>query len=129
MSSDLTNAEAVGRGRVQFVGAGPGDPNLLTLAAVAALEEAAAVLLDSDDLRALLAHPQVRLATDATVTTTGAPGVRRVLCPNPSAFTFRGTNTYLIGRGSVAVLDPGPDDPVHGSAAAEWSGWPGWLGR
>jgi glyoxylase-like metal-dependent hydrolase (beta-lactamase superfamily II) len=44
-----------------------------------------------------------------------APGVRRVLCGNPSAFTFRGTNTYLIGRGSggMAVLDPGPEDAAH----------------
>ena len=44
-----------------------------------------------------------------------APQVRRVLCDNPSAFTFRGTNTYLIGGGAggVAVLDPGPDDPRH----------------
>lgn len=43
-----------------------------------------------------------------------APGVRRVLCNNPSAFTFRGTNTYLIGGGkSVAVLDPGPEDAAH----------------
>jgi len=43
-----------------------------------------------------------------------APGVRRVLCNNPSAFTFRGTNTYLIGAGrSVAVLDPGPEDAAH----------------
>ena len=44
-----------------------------------------------------------------------APGVRRVLCPNPSAFTFRGTNTYIIGRGpeGVAVLDPGPEDATH----------------
>jgi glyoxylase-like metal-dependent hydrolase (beta-lactamase superfamily II) len=44
------------------------------------------------------------------------PGlVRRVLCDNPSAFTFRGTNTYLIGggEGGVAVLDPGPADPAH----------------
>lgn len=43
-----------------------------------------------------------------------APGVRRVICNNPSAFTYRGTNTYLIGTGSnVAVLDPGPVDEAH----------------
>jgi glyoxylase-like metal-dependent hydrolase (beta-lactamase superfamily II) len=42
-----------------------------------------------------------------------APGVRRILCPNPSAFTFRGTNTWIIGRGRVAVLDPGPEDATH----------------
>jgi glyoxylase-like metal-dependent hydrolase (beta-lactamase superfamily II) len=42
-----------------------------------------------------------------------APGIRRVLCNNPSAFTFRGTNTWIIGRGRVAVLDPGPEDAAH----------------
>jgi glyoxylase-like metal-dependent hydrolase (beta-lactamase superfamily II) len=44
-----------------------------------------------------------------------APGlIRRILCPNPSAFTFRGTNTYIVGRGrGVAVLDPGPEDEGH----------------
>lgn len=45
-----------------------------------------------------------------------APGVRRLVCNNPSAFTFRGTNTYLIGHGRVAVLDPGPEDAAHLSA-------------
>jgi glyoxylase-like metal-dependent hydrolase (beta-lactamase superfamily II) len=42
-----------------------------------------------------------------------APLVRRLLCNNPGPFTFRGTNTWLIGRGEVAVLDPGPEDPDH----------------
>lgn len=43
-----------------------------------------------------------------------APGVRRILCGNPGPFTFRGTNTWIIGRGgSVAVLDPGPEDAAH----------------
>jgi glyoxylase-like metal-dependent hydrolase (beta-lactamase superfamily II) len=41
------------------------------------------------------------------------PLVRRVLAPNPSAFTYTGTQTYLVGRGTVAVIDPGPDDPAH----------------
>ncbi len=44
------------------------------------------------------------------------PGVRRVLAPNPSPFTFRGTNTYIVGRGDVAIIDPGPDDAAHKAA-------------
>ncbi|MBR0653493.1 MBL fold metallo-hydrolase [Plastoroseomonas arctica] len=42
-----------------------------------------------------------------------APGVRRIICANPGPFTFRGTNTYIIGSGRVAVLDPGPADAAH----------------
>jgi len=41
------------------------------------------------------------------------PLVRRVLAPNPSAFTYTGTQTYLVGRGEVAVIDPGPDIEAH----------------
>ena len=42
------------------------------------------------------------------------PLVRRVLAPNPSPYTFTGTQTYLVGNaGDVAVIDPGPDDPDH----------------
>ncbi|MBT7369563.1 MAG: MBL fold metallo-hydrolase, partial [Gammaproteobacteria bacterium] len=37
-----------------------------------------------------------------------SPLVRRVTARNPSGFTFHGTNTYVIGKGNVAVLDPGP---------------------
>jgi glyoxylase-like metal-dependent hydrolase (beta-lactamase superfamily II) len=43
-----------------------------------------------------------------------APQVRRVLCRNPSAFTFWGTQTYLVGDGAdVAVIDPGPHEEEH----------------
>ncbi|MCB2079908.1 MAG: MBL fold metallo-hydrolase [Novosphingobium sp.] len=42
------------------------------------------------------------------------PLVRRVLAHNPSAFTYTGTQSYIVGAGSeVAVIDPGPDDPDH----------------
>src|SRR5436305_7957381 len=44
------------------------------------------------------------------------PGVRRVLCNNPSPFTFTGTVSYIIGRGNVAIIDPGPDNEAHASA-------------
>ena len=41
------------------------------------------------------------------------PGVRRVLCNNPSPFTFTGTVSYIVGRGNVAIIDPGPADEAH----------------
>ncbi|WP_420139234.1 MBL fold metallo-hydrolase [Sphingomonas sp.] len=53
-------------------------------------------------------------ARDLTaVPVTLEPLVRRLLAPNPSAFTHTGTETYLVGRGEVAVIDPGPDLPDH----------------
>jgi len=42
-----------------------------------------------------------------------APGVRRLLAGNPSAFTYSGTQTYIVGEGEVGVIDPGPDMPEH----------------
>ncbi len=41
------------------------------------------------------------------------PGVRRVMANNPGPFTFKGTLSYIIGKGKVAIVDPGPDDPAH----------------
>jgi len=41
------------------------------------------------------------------------PGVRRLLANNPSPFTFRGTVSYIVGRGSVAIVDPGPLEERH----------------
>jgi len=44
------------------------------------------------------------------------PLVRRVLAANPSAFTYTGTQTYIVGRGEVAVIDPGPGLDGHVAA-------------
>ena len=41
------------------------------------------------------------------------PLVRRMTVYNPSPFTFHGTNTYLVGADTLAVIDPGPDDEAH----------------
>ncbi len=38
-----------------------------------------------------------------------SPLIRRVTANNPGPFTFKGTGTYIIGHGNVAVVDPGPD--------------------
>ncbi|MBS0550351.1 MAG: MBL fold metallo-hydrolase, partial [Proteobacteria bacterium] len=41
------------------------------------------------------------------------PHIRRVVAHNPSPFTFKGTGTYIVGHGKVAVVDPGPDQQDH----------------
>jgi len=53
-----------------------------------------------------------------------APMLRRVIAENPSKFTYRGTGTYVVGEGEVAVVDPGPDldshrDALHAALAGE----------
>ncbi len=45
-----------------------------------------------------------------------SPLIRRVIAHNPSPFTFHGTGTYIVGRGEVAVIDPGPAIPEHVAA-------------
>src|ERR1044071_9288805 len=45
-----------------------------------------------------------------------APGVRRIVADNPGPFTFKGTVSYIVGKGKVAIIDPGPDDPRHVAA-------------
>jgi glyoxylase-like metal-dependent hydrolase (beta-lactamase superfamily II) len=44
------------------------------------------------------------------------PGIRRLLCNNPGPFTFKGTVSYVVGEGQVAIIDPGPLDQSHLSA-------------
>ena len=48
-----------------------------------------------------------------------ADGITRITAPNASAYTFTGTNSFLLGHERLAVLDPGPDDPVHLAALAD----------
>jgi len=47
------------------------------------------------------------------------PGIARVLAHNPSAFTYTGTQTWIVGVAEVAIIDPGPDDPAHVDAIVE----------
>ncbi len=53
-----------------------------------------------------------------------APGVRRLLAPNPSRMTGPGTNTYLLGSKEIAVIDPGPAMPQHVAAIQELADGP-----
>lgn len=50
------------------------------------------------------------------------PGVVRLVAENPSPFTFKGTNTYIVGSTALAVIDPGPDDAAHREAILNAAG-------
>jgi glyoxylase-like metal-dependent hydrolase (beta-lactamase superfamily II) len=50
------------------------------------------------------------------------PGVARIVANNPGPFTYKGTNTYLIGSRTLAVVDPGPDDGAHCAAILRAAG-------
>ncbi len=41
------------------------------------------------------------------------PGVRRIVAENPGPYTFKGSATFIVGRGEVAIIDPGPADERH----------------
>lgn len=53
-----------------------------------------------------------------------APGIRRLLAPNPSMMTGPGTNTYLFGTAEIAVIDPGPAIDAHIDGIIEAAGAP-----
>lgn len=52
-------------------------------------------------------HPPVGVAQELE------PGLRRILAPNPSPMTYKGTNTYILGTHQYAVIDPGPQSDTH----------------
>ncbi|MGI9409794.1 MAG: MBL fold metallo-hydrolase [Hyphomicrobiaceae bacterium] len=52
-----------------------------------------------------------------------APGVVRLVANNPSVFTYKGTNTYIIGANDdIALIDPGPQDDAHFDAIMQTIG-------
>ncbi|AZG76367.1 MBL fold metallo-hydrolase [Methylocystis rosea] len=55
----------------------------------------------------------IQAGTHPDVSARVSPLTRRALAPNPGPFTYRGTCSYLVGNGDVAIIDPGPDDPRH----------------
>ena len=108
----------VTRGRVIFVGTGPGDPDLLTLGAVAALADASSVILDDDRQRELLAHPAITLAEGAEVTTIGLTEARRPLTPSARAkivLKHAATGSRVV---RLVTGDPFWDNAVADEAAA-----------
>ena len=68
-----------------FVGTGPGDPDLLTLGAIAALADAAAVILDDERQREILGHPAITLGPDAEIATLGLSEAGKPLTPSARA--------------------------------------------
>ncbi len=50
------------------------------------------------------------------------PAIVRIVAPNAGPFTFKGTNTYLVGSTSLAVIDPGPNDACHLQAILKAAG-------
>jgi uroporphyrinogen III methyltransferase / synthase len=117
-STSATPTAPVTRGRVIFVGTGPGDPDLLTLGAIAALADASSVILDNDRQREILAHPAITLADAAEVITIGLTEARKPLSPSARAkIVLKQAST----GGRVVRLvsgDPFLDNAVADEAAA-----------
>lgn len=70
------------------------------------------------DIIAFMDAPQFDLAFEPAYgrAVAVAPGIERITAPNPSPFTFHGTNSYIVGTSSVAVIDPGPENEAHWQA-------------
>ncbi len=107
----------VTKGRVIYVGTGPGDPDLLTMGAVSALAEADTVVLDDESLAEFLAHPAVTLREGTRVVTLGVNDKGR---PLPPSSRSRTTVRHAESGGRVVRLvagDPFLDAGIAGEAA------------
>ena len=117
-SSNAAPSAPVTRGRVIFVGTGPGDPDLLTLGAIAALADASSVILDSDRQREILAHPAITLGEDAEVSTIGLTEAQRPLTPSARAKIVLKAATAGARVVRLVTGDPFLDNAVADEAAA-----------
>ncbi len=101
-----------------FVGTGPGDPDLLTLGAIAALADASSVILDSDRQRDILSHPAITLAEGAEVSTIGLTEAHKPLTPSARAKIV--LKAACAGARVVRLVtgDPFLDNAVADEAAA-----------
>ena len=106
------------RGRVIYVGTGPGDPDLLTLGAIAALADASAVILDDEAQRELLAHPAITLAPDAEVATLGLSEAGKPLSPSARARLILKHTDAGIRVVRLVAGDPFLDNAIADEAAA-----------
>jgi glyoxylase-like metal-dependent hydrolase (beta-lactamase superfamily II) len=61
-------------------------------------------------------HFQTDFDAEAGKAVAVAPGVVRVTAPNASAYTFTGTNSFVLGHERLALVDPGPEDSAHEAA-------------
>ncbi len=101
-----------------FVGTGPGDPDLLTLGAIAALADASSVILDNDRQRDILGHPAITLAEGAEVSTIGLTEAHKPLTPSARAKIV--LKAACAGARVVRLVtgDPFLDNAVADEAAA-----------
>src|SRR4029453_1219077 len=135
-SPSATPTAPVAKGRVIFVGTGPGDPDLLTLGAIAALADASSVILDNDRQREILTHPAITLAKDAEVITLGLTEARKSLSPsaraNKAAACVRGGIDFEVVPG-VSSLTAVPEyagiDLIHAGGVQFASVTEGKFGR
>jgi uroporphyrinogen III methyltransferase/synthase len=103
---------------VIYVGTGPGDPDLLTLGAIAALADASVVILDDESQQDLLTHPAITLADGAEIATIGLSEAGKPLSPSARArlilkHTDAGVRVVRLVSG-----DPFLDNAIADEAAA-----------
>jgi uroporphyrinogen III methyltransferase/synthase len=117
-SASAPSAPTATRGRVIFVGTGPGDPDLLTLGAIAALADANAVILDTERQREILAHPAISISAEAEVATLGMSEAGKPLTPAARAKIV--LKHAACGARVVRLVsgDPFLDNAVADEAAA-----------